>query len=113
MSSRNKERQKSKDAQALTFKWLSDFDPASVKGKVLDENIVYLEKMMERLEGLMIKSAGESKTASTARARAIARDTEKSTAGLLNGIKFGISFLLYGAEENLNENSHSEGQEVQ
>jgi hypothetical protein len=113
MSNRQQEKKKGKDSQALTFKWLSEFDPESVRGQVLDVNIVYLEKMMERLEGLMVKAAGESKTASTARARAIARDTEKSTAGLLNGIKFGISFLLYGEKENLNEDSNSERQEIQ
>ncbi len=109
----NKDKQKAKDAQALVFKWLSDFDPTVVKGNVLDGNIEMLEKTIERLEGLLVKSVEESKTASTARARAIARDTEKSTAGLINGIKFGISFLLYGEKENLNEDSNSERQEVQ
>lgn len=101
------------ESSRLVFKWLSDFDPKVVKGLVLDENLEYLDKTIERLEGLMIKSAGESKIAPTARVRAIARDTEKSTAGLINGIKYAVSFLTLGNKENFNEDSDSERQDIQ
>lgn len=109
----SKEKRKNQDSQAIVYAWLSDFDPKVVQGNVLESNIEYLEKTISRLEGLMIKSSGDSKTASTARARAIARDTEKSVAGLINGIKYGISFLLHGKEVNLDENNSSQGEELQ
>lgn len=101
------------ESQKLILGWLSNFDPNVVKGKVLDENIEYLQKTIDRLEGLMIKSALESKTASTARARAIARDTEKSTSGLINGITYAVSFLTLGDKEIFNENNTSQGQDLQ
>jgi hypothetical protein len=107
--SKKKENQ---DNQALVYAWLSDFEPEKVKEQVLEANIEYLEKTMARLEGLMVKCHGDSQTASTARARAIARDTEKSVAGLINGIKYGISFLLHGKEVNLNENDISQREEL-
>ena len=101
------------ESQALVYAWLSEFEPNKVQGQVLESNIEYLEKTMSRLEGLMMKCHGDSKTASTARARAIARDTEKSVSGLINGIKYGISFLLHGKEVNLNEDNNGQGEELQ
>ena len=101
------------ESKKLVFEWLSDFDPKVVKGLVLDENLEYLDKTIERLEGLMIKSAGESQIAATARVRAIARDTEKSTAGLINGIKYAVSFLTLGNKESFNEDDNSERQDIQ
>lgn len=93
----------SEEAEQTVLKWLSEFEPADVQGSVLSENIAYLEKTIERLEGLALKANSDSKTAPTSRARGIARDTEKTTNGVINGIKFGIAFLLYGKEEDLNE----------
>ncbi len=109
----SKNKKNNQESQALVYAWLSDFEPKKVQGQVLESNIEYLEKTMTRLEGLMMKCHGESQTASTARARAIARDTEKSVAGLINGIKYGISFLLHGKEVNLDENNTSQGEELQ
>lgn len=106
-------KRENRDSQALVYAWLSDFDPQKIKGNVLEENVEYLEKTIARLEGLVAKSHGDSQTASTARARAIARDTEKSVAGLVNGIKFGISLLMHGKETSFNEDSTSKGQDIQ
>lgn len=91
----------------LVSKWLMDFDAESVRNSVLEENIEYLEKTIRSLETLCAKSVSDSHKADTARARAIARDTEKTVSGMINGIKFAISFMLYGKEENLNDNSLS------
>ena len=91
----------------LVYKWLTDFDTNIVKEQVLEQNIEYLEKTIISLEALCVKAKTESQTAGTSRARAAARDTEKSAAGLINGIKFAISFMLYGKEENLNDNNIS------
>lgn len=92
-----------KDSLDLIKTWVSDFDPEKVKEAVLNENIGYLEKTIVMLESHRTKYEGEQKTAASARSRGIARDKEKSIAGFIDGIKFGISFLLYGKQENLNE----------
>lgn len=102
-----------KYSDSLVFKWLTDFDPKIVKGSVLDQNIEYLDKTIERLEGLLIKSVEESRTSQTARTRAIARDTQKSVEGLINGIKFGISFLALGDKDNFNEDNDMQGEDLQ
>lgn len=102
-----------RESQLLVLKWLSEFEPENVSGSVLDENIKYLEKTMERLEGLMVKSISDSRRLPTARGRAIARDTAKSTEGLVNGIKYGISFLIYGNKEILDDNNNGTGPNVQ
>ena len=106
-------KKENKDSQALVYAWLSDFEPQIVKNNVLEANIEYLEKTISRLEGLVAKAHGDSQTATTARARAIARDTEKSVAGLVNGIKFGISLLLHGKETDFNEDPTSKRQDIQ
>lgn len=81
-----------------------------VRGHVLDANVEYLEKNILRLETLKLKAKADSTSLENSRARAIARDTEKMCEGMIAGIKFGISFLLYGDGENLggeDENSIS------
>lgn len=95
------------NSEDLVRIWLKDFSPEIVKNSVLDENIQYLEKQLLSLEILRTKAETESKTADTSRARAVARDTEKCVSGLIAGIKFAISFMIYGKEENLNADSLS------
>lgn len=81
---------------------VENFDPEMARGKTLDSNIEYLEKTLERLEGLRTKAAIDMRTARTARVRGIARDTLNQVDGLMAGIKFGISYCIH-SEEDLNE----------
>lgn len=76
-------------------------DSELVRGHVLDSNIEYLEKNILRLETLRLKAKADSTSLENSRARAIARDTEKMCEGMIAGIKFGISFLLFGGSEDL------------
>lgn len=97
--------QNNEENMELVSKWLLDFDADVIKGQVLEQNIEYLEKTIKNLEVLCAKSKSDSQTADTSRARAAARDTEKASSGLANGIKFAISFMIYGKEENLNDDN--------
>ncbi len=92
-----------KDSLELVKTWTADFKAESVKNAVLEGNVEYLEKTLVSLEAHRTKCENDQKTANTARARAVARDTEKTLVGFINGVKFGISFLLYGKEGNLSE----------
>ena len=63
--------------------------------KEIVTNQVYLEKQLIQLEALrlMYKQNSQDQRVSS-RARARARDLEQNAAGLINGIKFGISLLI-------------------
>ena len=62
----------------------------------MPSNRVYLE---ERLKQLSLAAVNFNSQASNpdipARLRARARDMEQNATGLINGIKFGISFMLH------------------
>lgn len=94
--------------QLQILECVDSFDPQEFKGKTLDSNIEYLEKTLERLEGLRTKAAIDMRTAKTARIRGVARDTMNQVDGLIAGIKFGISYCIY-SEENLNEDHAGQG----
>lgn len=74
---------------------------------VIDDNKKYLEKTLVELETLRLKANKESTSADTSRARAAARDNEKTIDGLISGIKFSISFMHYKNKENLNADNIS------
>jgi len=58
-------------------------------------NLRYLEAYLKRLEGLRVLYSTQSTNIDIPpRIRARSRDLEQNTMGLINGIKFGISFML-------------------
>lgn len=65
-------------------------------------NLEYLEKNIERLEQLALMFYSQSKDPNMPpRLRARARDLQQNTLGLINGIKFGISFWLHRDQDLL------------
>jgi len=83
------------DAQAtssiLLKKLVEDFD---IKTEV--PNQIYLETQIARLQRMMLIYKTQSKdTKLSGRQRSRARDLEQATNGMINGIKFSISFWLH------------------
>lgn len=72
---------------------LKEYDQETQKGLPNQE---FLEKQIERLNGLLVYYRAQSIDARLPpRIRARSRDLQQNVMGLINGIKFGISFMLH------------------
>lgn len=64
----------------------------------------YLESQIENLESLIVMYRAQSKNKELPpRIRARSRDLEQNTMGLLNGIKFSLSFIERQNRENIDD----------
>lgn len=83
-------------AKLLLRELLQNFEPR--KEGVSNEE--YLDEQLKHLETVRVTYRARSSDARIpARLRARARDLEQNAAGLINGIKFGISFILHKDEQ--------------
>ncbi len=75
--------------------FLDEFESSSVKN-----NQSYLEFQIGRLERMAAGFRNQSRNPEVSNhQRARARDLEQNSLGLINGIKFGISFMLHNEED--------------
>jgi len=82
----------------LLKKMLDEFKP-SLEG-LSKENIEYLEQQLKYLNGMAAAYKEQSRNpAVLSRHRARARDLEQNAIGLMAGIKFSLSLLLYNDYE--------------
>ena len=79
-------------------KVLQEFDTKNLKVKHKD----YLEGQIQNLEKLVLSYRVQSKNSELPpRIRARSRDLEQNAMGLLNGIKFSLSFIEHQNEEEI------------